>query len=351
MDDALHAKVKKAGRYCRDVTTRKKINLFLEVIKIGNVRSVCRRHGVVVKTYYVWWNRFKKGGFRIEALQPKSRRPKRSPTKTKGRALKWIKYYRVEYHYGPERIQMYLKLNHDIDVAQSTIGEIIKREKLRLRRNRKKKVNKHTRRYSLPWPGMRLQMDIKYVPRKINGEQYYVFNAIDDCTRFRFSRLYRNKGRLQAVQFLRYIYESAPFKIQSIQLDNDMAFTYRLNPLCCDKLHPLESNATEMGIRLKFIPPGEKELQGKVERLHRIDDDEFFWKTPMTSFDNLQHHLTQWVNEYNHHRHHGSLDWNTPFEILTEKMTQIWAARLLPVLTLHALFDSNTGCLKSSPFS
>ena len=161
MNLKLYAKVKKSGRYCRSSEIRKKINIFLDAIKLDNVRAACRKHGVIPKTYYFWWNRFKKSGLVISALEPKSTKPKTSPNKTRGAALKWIKYYRKEFRYGPERIQMYLKLNHKINIAQSTIGDIIIREKLRLRKNRTKKNNKHTKRYSLPCPGQRLQMDIK----------------------------------------------------------------------------------------------------------------------------------------------------------------------------------------------
>lgn len=216
MDTELYARVRLAGRYCRDVPTRKKINLFLDAIKEGDVRAACRRHGVVPKTYYAWWNRFVKGGLDIDSLAPFSRKPRKSPARTKGRTLKWIRHYRTEFHYGPERIKMYLDLNHGITIAQSTIGEVIAREGLRLRRNRKPPINHHTRRYSLPWPGDRLQMDIKYVPKKIDDQQYYVFNAIDDCTRWRMSKLYRNKGIPEAVNFLRYVHRTAPFIITSI---------------------------------------------------------------------------------------------------------------------------------------
>jgi len=325
MDRELYAKVQKAGRYCRDVEVRKKVNLFLDAIKRGNVRAACRYHGVIPKTYYCWWNRFVQNGFEVEALLPRSRQPHRSPRKTKGRTLKWIRHYRLEFHYGPERIQLYLKLNHGIDIARSTVWEVIKRNGWRLRRNRKKKVNKHTRRYSLPWPGQRVQLDIKYVPKKINGEQYYVYNAIDDCSRYRISRLYRDIGISEAVDFLRYVHKNAPFAIQCIQLDNDRAFTYRLNPNCFDKIHPFESSARGLGIRLKYIPPGEKELQGKVERLHRTDDDEFFWKVPLVSFGLLKHHLDLWTFEYNHYRHHKELGWKTPIEMLESKIVELWA--------------------------
>jgi transposase InsO family protein len=325
MDTELYAKVRLAGRYCRDVPTRKKIILFLDAIRADNVRAACRRHGVVPKTYYFWWNLFVQSGFQLESLLPRSRRPRRSPRKIKGHKLKLVRQYRVDYHYGPERIQLYLKLNHGIHIAQSTIGSMIIREGLRLRQNRRPPKQKHTKRYSLPWPGDRLQMDIKYVPYKIQGEQYYVFNAIDDCTRWRTSGLYRRKGIAEAVHFLRHVAQTAPFNIRSIQLDNDSAFTYRLTPQCAGFIHDFETAAQELDIRLKFIPPGEKELQGKVERLHRTDDDEFFWKVSPRSFEALAFALDRWSYEYNHYRHHKELGWKTPAQQLQDKTIALFA--------------------------
>lgn len=315
MSETLFEKVKRSGRYCRSVETRKKINWFLEAIRSGDVRGTCRRLGVVPKTYYLWWNRFRRSGFKLEALEPKSQRPRRSPSKTKPKAVRLIRHYRLEYHYGPERIQMYMKLNHGILIARSTIQRVIEREGLRLRRNKKPSVNRHTRRYTLPVPGS-LQMDIKYVPKKIHDEQYFVYNAIDDCTRWRISKLYRKIGITEACDFLRYVHQAAPFSVRSVQLDNDRAFTYRLTPNCFDKRHPLSSRAEELGIQLKFIPPGEKELQGKVERLNRTDEDEFFWKIPYHSFALLEKNLNDWAFEYNHYRRHKSLGWKTPAEAL-----------------------------------
>ena len=322
MDLELDAKIRSTARYCRDVETRKKLMWFLDALRFGDVSKACRKYGVIPKTFYFWWNRFKKSGFKAEGLQCLSRKPRHSSNKTKGRALKWIRHYRIQFHYGPERIQMYLKLNHGILIAKSTIGEVIRRENLILRKNKKIPINRHTKRYSLPWPGDCLQMDIKFVPYKMDGEQYYVYNAIDDCSRWRISRLYKNTGILEAVQFLRLVHAQAPFKIKTVQLDNDVTFTYRFRNDVFDKRHPLESTAEELGIRLKFIPPGEKELQGKVERLHRTDDDEFFWKAPKHSFVMLQRKLSQWVYEYNYFRHHKTLDWKRPVDILEEKFIE-----------------------------
>jgi hypothetical protein len=63
--------------------------------------------------------------------------------------------------------------------------------KPRRRRPRKRPVY-----YSLSRPGERMQVDVKHLPKpKIRrfpeGYQGYQYTAIDDCTRLRFVKLYR----------------------------------------------------------------------------------------------------------------------------------------------------------------
>jgi transposase-like protein len=46
----------------------------------ANIRDLCRRYGISPKTGYKWIARFTDGG--INALEDKSRRPRRSPRRT-----------------------------------------------------------------------------------------------------------------------------------------------------------------------------------------------------------------------------------------------------------------------------
>jgi hypothetical protein len=48
MDSVLYAKIKAAGRYCRDVETRRKINLFLEAVRSNNVEKTMTEQSAAV---------------------------------------------------------------------------------------------------------------------------------------------------------------------------------------------------------------------------------------------------------------------------------------------------------------
>jgi len=211
-------------------------------------------------------------------------------------------------------------------LGQTTIRNIILRNGWILKKYRTKKKNPHRKRYELPNPGF-LQMDIKYVPKKIQGKQVYVYNAIDECSRWRFALAYEKMSTHNAVDFVRKLSQWAPFTIKRIQTDNDTTFTYRFNPHAYDKRHPLQSTLEELGIQHRLIPPGAKELNGKVERSHRTDDDEFFWKANHHSLPLFQQDLTRWIYAYNLHRPHSSLKGLTPIE----KLIQAW---VIPIFAL-----------------
>jgi transposase InsO family protein len=76
-------------------------------------------------------------------------------------------------------------------------------------------------------------------------------------------------------------------------------------------------------IRHVYIRPRTPHLNGKVERSHRVDDQEFYQlldKDGITDDIHLfNEKLREWEDYYNYHRPHGALDGQTPYERLVEK--------------------------------
>ena len=79
-----------------------------------------------------------------------------------------------------------------------------------------------------------------------------------------------------------------------------------------------------LDIRHVYIRPRTPHLNGKVERSHRIDDQEFYQlldKDGITDDIHLfNEKLREWENYYNCHRPHGALAGQTPYERLMAKM-------------------------------
>ena len=76
-------KIKKLKGKTRDKNIRIKLELFILALKLDNISEACARRGLGRSFYYKWWNRFCKSRFKLESLNEKSRKPRKSPNKIK----------------------------------------------------------------------------------------------------------------------------------------------------------------------------------------------------------------------------------------------------------------------------
>lgn len=210
---------------------------------------------------------------------------------------------------------MYLQRYHDIDVSSSGVWRILKKLNInRLPHNQRQK-NKEARwrRYEKPEPGHRIQVDVKFLERiKDTRKRYYQFTAIDDCTRLRVLKIYEKNNQKTAIQFIDYALSKLPFRTAVIQTDNGVEFQELLHWHILDK-----------GINHVYIKPRTPRLNGKVERSHRIDEEEFYRMLDGTVIDDAQlfnDKLKEWEDFYNYNRPHSALGGQTPYERFREKM-------------------------------
>lgn len=282
--------------------------------EVGNsVARTCRHYGVSRQTFYKWKRRYEEHG--EAGLADRPRTPHRSPTATKPEVVGKILYLRQNYHFGPGKIGDYLRRFHAISVSTGTVHRILRKHAMnRLPANQK--FREHARRwkrYEKPQPGHRLQMDVKFLQR-IPGTQkrLYQFTAIDDCTRIRILKIYDACNQATAIRFADEVIRRLPFRIHVIQTDNGAEFQ--------SKFH---WHLQELDIHHVYIRPRTPRLNGKVERSHRVDDQEFYQlldKDGITDDIRLfNKKLREWEDYYNYDRPHGALDGQTPFERLLAK--------------------------------
>jgi transposase len=233
----------------------------------GNVALTCRYFGITRQAFYKWLRRHEEQG--LEGLRDRSRRPHVIPHATKPEVIDKIVYLRRNYHFGPHKISMYLKRYHDIEVSPSGVWRILKRldmSRLPASQRYRRHVDRW-KRYEKPLPGHRVEIDVKFIaplqgPRR---KKHYQFTAIDDCTRIRVLRIYDRLNQQSAIRFLDYVLEKLPFKVEVIQTDNGPEFGSQFH------YHVLDA-----GIGHVYIKPATPRLNGKVERSHRIDQEEFY---------------------------------------------------------------------------
>ena len=226
-----------------------------------------------------------------------------------------ILYLRQHYHFGPARIAAYLHRFHHIEIAGSSVHRILKRQGMnRLPANQKHQPHgKRWQRYEKPQPGHRLQLDVKFLER-IPGSRrrLYQFTAIDDCTRIRVLKVYDACNQRTAILFIDEVLRRLPFRVQVVQTDNGAEFQSQFH-------WHLET----LDIRHVYIRPRTPRLNGKVERSHRVDDQEFYQLLDKDGISDDIHlfneKLREWEDYYNYHRPHGALAGQTPYERLLAK--------------------------------
>jgi len=76
----------------------------------------------------------------------------------------------------------------------------------------------------------------------------------------------------------------------------------------------------DKGIRHAYIKPSSPQLNGKVERSHRSDEQEFYQLLSYTGDVYLNAKLAEWEQFYHLARPHGAHNGKTPYEALREKL-------------------------------
>ncbi len=77
--------------------------------------------------------------------------------------------------------------------------------------------------------------------------------------------MYDHLNQKTSIQFIDYVFEKLPFHVEVIQTDNGAEFQSAFHWHVLDR-----------GVQHVYIKPATPRLNGKVERSHRIDADEFY---------------------------------------------------------------------------
>ena len=280
----------------------------------GSVAQTCRYCGITRQTFYRWLRRYEEKG--VEGLRDRSSRPHHCPHETSAEVVGKIIYLRQNYHFGPAKISMYLKRYHDIEVSTSGVWRILKR--LELTGCPARNATRPTRSGG---NGMRN-------PSLVTGSRWTSSSSPLSAGRGNGSTSsllsttapdYESSGCIRdaqktAIQFLDYLLQKLPFRVEVIQTDNGAEFGSQFH------VHVLDR-----GIRHVYIKPATPRLNGKVDRSHRIDEEEFYRMLDGIVIDDTElfdDKLQEWEDFYNFNRPHGALDGQTPYERLRQKTAQ-----------------------------
>ena len=134
----------------------------------------------------------------------------------------------------------------------------------------------------MTYPGQRVQIDVKVVPRACITDpelRLFQYTAIDEFSRLRFLWAYEEQSTYSSADFLyRAVkwFKRRGLTVECVQTDNGFEFTNRFSNSKRDLTTLFEAAALRLGIRHKLIRPYTPRHNGKVECSHREDQRRFY---------------------------------------------------------------------------
>jgi transposase InsO family protein len=265
-----------------------------------------------------WLAAYRTGG--EEALEPKSTEPKTQPKETP----LWIKDRVIEIRKQTKKCALKIKWQlrqEDVIVHERTIGKILKKEgltrKYRIKRIKYKYIKAERK------PGELLEIDVKYVPGRIESKRYYQYTAIDTSSRWRYVKIYEEQSNHHSILFLKEVIGLFPYKIEAVKTDNGFIFTnlyngtYKRADLLPKRLHSFDRFCSENNIIHYLIDRGKPQQNGIVERSHRTDQEQFYDENIFKDLKDLESKIQLWNIYYNNLEHCG-LNGKSPNQFLNE---------------------------------
>lgn len=276
--------------------------------------EVARHFGITRKTFHKWHARFDETNLR--ALEDRSKRPKQFRVKeyTLVQYERFLSLRREHIRYGKMKLLFLYHEAYPIDqeISAWKIQCMILRSglyyhpKKQARINRKRSLSvkrkKITELKRKPRAGFLVCMDT--VVRYINNQKRYILTAIDRYSKISFARMYTTHSSYNARDFLHRVHYLLDGKIENIQTDNGSEFKKYFD-LACETLHLPHYHS-----RVKT--PKDNAVN---ERFNRTLEEEHIQMGNLTSSVVVfNRRLTEWLIEYNFHRPHQTLDYESPID-------------------------------------
>ena len=228
---------------------------------------------------YFWRKRF--DGTIESLLACRSRRPHSHPNQHTPEEMKLIQKMRRR---NPKLgiVELWARLrSRGYSRCVESLWRVLRREGLLPEEAPKKKYTPKPYE-QMQYPGQRVQIDVKVVPRKCIADpelKLFQYTAIDEYSRYRVLGAYPEQSTYSSADFLRKVvkvFARKGIKVECVQTDNGFEFTNRFSPSKREIKTLFEQTAFDLGIRHKLIRPYTPRHNGKVELSHREDQKRFY---------------------------------------------------------------------------
>jgi transposase InsO family protein len=287
------------------------------VLEGRSVAELAATHGVHRSWIYKLLARYREGG--LEALEPRSRRPRSSPAAISAEAEAAILRLRKElqsagHDAGAHTIAVHLASELAQVPSPSTIWRVLKRHGL-ITPQPQKRPHCSRLRFEAGLPNEMWQTDIT-AWQLSDGQPAEILNLIDDHSRlFLGSDAYQ---RVKAADVVASFHQAAqlhglPYSLLS---DNGAVFTgsSRRGKVL------FESELERLGVIFKNSRPYHPQTCGKIERLHQTLKRYLAKQPPASTLSELQAQLDTFAHYYNDIRPHRALQGRTPLQAYSARI-------------------------------
>ena len=281
-------------------TAKEKLNA-LKALRTATIIIVCRRYKINRSTLWRW--RVQYDGT-LKSLEPQfSRKHILHPNRQTEEEINSIKVLlHRNSNIGLNELYGKLYRNYDYRRNPVTLYRYLKRQNYIT--TKKRKIYK-PKPYITPVSlGEKWQLDVKYVPRECYSgndvnERYYQYTVIDEASRKRYIRAYKEQSQDSTVDFVLRAFKFFGYQPKIIQTDNGQEFRL-LNERTKDgRIHSFDKLCLFFGIEHKCIRPRTPRHNGKVERSHRNDNERFYRYLKYYSFEDLQLQMKEYLKRSN----------------------------------------------------
>ena len=285
----------------------------LSIVHQGlTVTEAAKEHGFTRTHIYTLLKRYREGG--LDAVEPRSSRPKSSPHATGEQIRNRIVQLRIALDHGgldhgPISIQSYLALEGFTPPSTSTIRRILHQAGLITPEPRKRPKSSYVR-FEAAQPNETWQSDFTHWSLA-GGKDVEIINWLDDHSRMLLSITVfdRVTGGIVVDTFTENINEYGP--PQSTLTDNGVVYTARYTK----GKNAFEYLLATLGIKQKNGKPYHPQTQGKIERFHQTLKKWLGKQPPAISLEELQHQLDEFQHLYNTQRSHRALAGKRPKQV------------------------------------
>jgi transposase InsO family protein len=292
--------------------SRSRVAVLQIVSKQLTVTAAAAEFGISRRHLHRLLLRYQEGG--LDALEPRSRRPKTTPIATPETVRQRVIELRAQLtadglDAGPETIRWHLEREGMGAPSTSTIRRVLHEAGLISPEPRKRPRSSYTR-FEMAQPNEMWQSDFIHWGLA-DGTDVEVLNWLDDHSRFLLSCTVHEPvtGDDVVTVFLGVIEEyGSP---ASTLTDNGSVYTSRFT----GGRNAFEYILPILGIRQKNGSPGHPQTQGKTERFHQTLQRWLRARPTARSVAELQAQLDEFRAHYNERRPHRALHRRTPGDV------------------------------------